>query len=143
MPYNTEQQLADYADARGVVINLSLTQLLNRAHDYIETRNFKGTKADPNQVNQWPRLGVLVNGVVLHSDIVPQDILTAELQTAFAINAGLDPLEVQEEGVKREKVDVLETEYQEVSSSNPRFKMPGVDALLRPYIRSATMGYDR
>jgi len=143
MPYNTENDLEQYASERGITLQLPLDQLLARANDYIETRNYQGRKTDPTQANQWPRTGVVVDVFEVEPNFIPQEIYLAELQVAIAIDNGFDPLAVQEQAIKREKVGPLETEYQELKSGQAPFKIPAVNALLKPYLRSSQIGYDR
>ena len=59
---------------------------------------------------QWPRIGVVIDGFVLDVDVIPQRLKDAQCELALiALSADLAPS--VSAGIKREKVDVLETEY--------------------------------
>lgn len=115
--YGDESGLAAYATARGITLAGDLTQLLIRAMDYTESQQFKGQKYTQAQPLQWPRSGVSVDGFAVGVDEIPVDLINAQYVTAVSIDQGLDPLAVIEPAVKREKVDVLEVEYQDGASS--------------------------
>ena len=72
---------------------------------------FKGLKVNPkSQPMQWPRNYVLIDGQAIDSDVIPQRIKDAQCELALiALSADLAP--AVSAGIKREKVDVLETEY--------------------------------
>lgn len=134
MSYSTEAELTAYATARGVTLVADLTVLLTKAHDFIESKNYKGTRFNLQQTTMWPRSDVYIDGVLIPADVVPQGIKNAEMQTAIEIDTGLDPLDNVERATKREKVDVIEIEYMDSSSDTTR--LTKVMALLRPYIGS-------
>lgn len=74
-------------------------------------KRFKGEKYQPLDQNmQWPRIGVVIDGFVLDVDVIPQRLKDAQCELALiALTADLAPS--VSAGIKREKVDVLETEY--------------------------------
>lgn len=74
-------------------------------------RRFKGEKYQPLDQNmQWPRIGVLIDGFVLGIDVIPQRVKDSQCELALiALAADLAPNVAA--GVKREKLDVIETEY--------------------------------
>ncbi len=115
--YVTELELTSYADARGVTLSGDPASLLIRAADYSETLSFQGRKASQDQPLQWPRTGVTIDGYTVPSDEIPAALISAQIVTALAIDQGRDPLAPIGPGVKREKVDVLEVEYQDGASS--------------------------
>lgn len=71
----------------------------------------KGSMVDPvNQNLAWPRYDVVIDGVTLARSPIPQRIKDAQCELALiALSADLAPN--VSAGIKREKVDVLETEY--------------------------------
>lgn len=71
----------------------------------------KGIMVDPiNQLLAWPRYDVVIDGVTIASDTIPQRLKDAQCELALiALSADLAPN--VSAGIKREKVDVLETEY--------------------------------
>ena len=134
MSYSTEVELTAYATARGITLNTDLEILLTKAHDFIESKSYKGSRYSSQQLTMWPRSGVYIDGVLIPADVVPKGIKNAEMQAAIEIDAGLDPLANVERATKREKVDVIEIEYMDSSSDTTR--LTKVMALLRPYIKS-------
>lgn len=75
---------------------------------------WKGDRVEPaTQPMEWPRYGVCVSnagGIFLDSNVIPQRLKDAQCELALiALSADLAPS--VSAGVKREKVDVLETEY--------------------------------
>lgn len=75
-------------------------------------QRFKGEQYQPLlQSLQWPRINVIVgNGYYFPTDTIPQRIKDAQCELALiALSAELAPN--VSAGIKREKVDVLETEY--------------------------------
>lgn len=87
---------------------------LRKAAQYLDghyCNRFKGTKYQPLDQNmQWPRIGVVIDGFVLDVTAIPQRLKDAQCELALiALSADLAPSVAA--GVKREKLDVLETEY--------------------------------
>lgn len=80
---------------------------------------WKGQKSDPDQPLAFPRDG----------EETPQAIKDAQCEMAYLIQNGADPLApISGGGVKREKVDVIETEFFEASSARTTY--PAVDGLV-------------
>ena len=97
--------------------------LLRLAADHIDAvygQRFKGTKGTLSQALQWPRIGVWVDGYELPVDEVPIEIQRACCEFALAANTQ-SLLPTLNQGVKREKIDVIEIEYDEFSSRLPKF----------------------
>ena len=136
MSYGTEQGLVDYADARGVTLSGDPAELLTLAHDYIEAQSYKGRAVSP--AARWPRSGVYLDGFLLPSDTVPDQIVNAEYEAAIAIDTGSDPAGTITSGVKREKAGPVEIEYQDGSSSISINRK--LDSLLRPFLAWGAAG---
>lgn len=109
-----------YCTARGVSLSDDDTTAevqLRQAFDYLELKraDYKGTKVDSAQLTQWPRTGVLIDGVEVDSVTIPTELKYAQVQYAVAVNSGLSLLPSADgtKFVKREKVGQLETEYSE------------------------------
>lgn len=97
--------------------------LLRLATDHIDAvygQRLKGTKGTLSQALQWPRIGVYVDGYEYPVDEVPIEIQRACCEFAYAANTQT-LLPTLEQGVKREKIDVIEIEYDEFSSRLPKF----------------------
>lgn len=131
--YGTEIGLEAYATARGVTLEGSPSVLLTQSHDYIESLDYKGTQVSFNA--KWPRTGVKVNGFDIDGSTVPDAIINAEYAQAIAIDLGYGAQAAIEPSAKREKLDVMEVEYQDGASSN------AIDvttmAILRPYLSTS------
>lgn len=87
---------------------------LRKAVAYLDghyRNRLKGYMVDPISQNlAWPRYDVVIDGVTLASNIIPQRVKDAQCELALiALSSDLAPN--VSAGIKREKVDVLETEY--------------------------------
>lgn len=100
---------------------------------------FPGTKTGGRaQLRAWPRTGAYdIDGIAIAADSVPLEVENATYESALrelAAPGSLNPDYTPGAQVKREKVDVLETEYQTVAAGvNPvRPVVTTVLDLLRP-----------
>lgn len=87
---------------------------LRKAAAYLDghyCNRFKGAKYQPlTQSMQWPRVEVVIDGYLLDTTTIPQRLKDAQAELALiALTADLAPN--VSAGIKREKIDVLETEY--------------------------------
>ena len=115
--YIDESELQAYAAARGITLIGDASVQLIKAMDYLEAQSFKGTKTDAAQPLQWPRTGVYIDGMLIDSDTVPQEVKDAQAVIAVSIDQGYDPMATYGPAVKRRKTDVLETEYKDSAST--------------------------
>jgi len=135
--YTTDDDFIAFALARGVAVTTPNAAIaLTKAMDYMETKQYKGYKTNDEQVLDWPRQYVYVDNVLLDSATVPSGIIKAQHVIALSIANGYDPLATIERAVKREKVDVLEVEYQPNAPSSPILR--SINAALSDYVASAT-----
>ncbi len=111
--YASEAELTAYADDRGIVLSGLESELLLNAMDYLESLNFIGTKKTKDQPLQWPRDGVNIDGFDYPSTELPGQLKAGQLAVAVAIDEGNGPLSTVARGVKSEKADVVEIEYQD------------------------------
>jgi hypothetical protein len=134
--------LAEY-EARAVVMGWALADTnaaneinLRRAAISIDaTYEWVGMKQYQFQARDWPRLvNQLVDGWPIDPDTVPQAIKNAQMEMAYLIQGGADPLATYTGGIKRQKVDVIEVEYAG-ASGRPRYD--AVDRLLSGYVTAA------
>jgi len=126
--YVSAAELTTYASNRGITLTLPPETLLIRAMDYIESLQYQGYRVSQDQPLQWPRYCVYVDKCLIDSDVIPMQLKNALMQTAISIDEGNDPLATQTQTVKRERVDVIEVEYMDGSSSAPIIKT--VNAML-------------
>ena len=143
--YVTEAELTTYATDRGITFTATdKTVLLIKAMDYIETRNYIGTKTVYNQALQFPRIlcGDIYSQYpqnyytpcAYDSLTVPTEIKTAQCIAALLIDGGSDLQSTLTQTIKREKVSVLETEYADYSTNVEQFR--ALDDILRNFVSS-------
>lgn len=106
---------------------------------------FSGAKTGGRaQELQWPRTGATDNeGAVIAPDEVPSEIERATFEAAIrelTSPGSLSPDYVASEAIKRQKVDVLEIEYQTAADTSggvpTRPVLTVVDELVAPLLRS-------
>ena len=115
--YVSGADLATYAGDRGVTLTGTAAVLLIQAMNYLESKNFNGTKSKIDQALQWPRYGVELDAYLVLSDAIPQLLKESEMEIAIAIDGGVNPLANQGRETTKEKVGDLEVEYS--ASSRP------------------------
>ncbi len=118
--YIAEVMLTDWATARGLSLGTALTpeNLIHQSMDYLEGLDYQGSKTSESQSLSWPRSGVTVNGVSIADNLIPVQLITSQLQLCYQISQGNNPLETTGQAVKKEKVDSIEVEYQDGTSSS-------------------------
>jgi hypothetical protein len=142
--YITAGQARVYAQARGVTLSgtdsVVEAQLVN-AMDYLQSKGpYKGKKTYPAvQALLWPRTCAEIDGEEYPDDSIPSGLKSAQAQLVIEQANGNDLMPSSNgQIVKREKVDVIETEYmtgtETGSSGGPEMSFPKVDALLAPLI---------
>lgn len=116
-------------------------QCLRKATDYmtqVYTDRWKGVRYDPDtQVLDWPREGVVVNSVEVDYDVVPTPVKNACCELALRALAG-DIYPDLTQGVVREKIGVIEVEYDKTTPQSTRYK--AIDAMLAPYLSGKSSG---
>ncbi|WP_292223908.1 DnaT-like ssDNA-binding protein [Brevundimonas sp.] len=121
-----------------------------RASNYIDglyEARFLGDRTDPlNQERAWPRTGAVVQKVAVPSDVIPPAIDKAAYAAALfeGQNPGALFVSASSAGaIKREKVDVLETEYFQGTgdaAADATIKLSAVEGLLAPFLRPIVTG---
>lgn len=124
--YVTELELINYASARDITITGNTETLLIKAMDYIEIQSYWGEKTDEEQDLEFPRNG---------DTAVPEKIKTAQIIAALLIDSGENLFPTSEQAVKREKIDVVEIEYQDFTNSLKSY--PQLNKLLAPFLSSS------
>lgn len=66
-------------------------QALNSATALINRFCYKGSKTVADQIHEFPRTGIYVNGTMISDSIIPDDILRAQYEFAFAYIKRIDP----------------------------------------------------
>jgi hypothetical protein len=132
-----------YADAyhlaRGAAPWATLTtsqkeEALRRASDYFEAMysdSFGGYRKNKEQALTWPRVDAYLHDYYVESDTIPDLVVKASAELAYKAASGdLSPDLTQ--GVKREKVGVLEVEYDGNTPQYTRFR--AIDNILSPLL---------
>lgn len=113
-------------------------QALRRATDYMEqvySQKWKGARMTDTQALSWPRYDVCANGFDVDNDVVPVAVQRACAELALKAAAGELAPDVGRLA-KREKVDVIEVEYE--SGALPYVRHRAVDNLLAPYLEGGS-----
>ena len=115
MTYATEQELIDYADARGITLQQDPAVLLTLSQDYLDAQ--KLTVPNP----------------------VPADLVKANIVAAILIDQGNDLLAPIGQRVLSESVDgAVSVSYSDQGRSTTAY--PQLEALIAPY-RVAPVGF--
>ena len=109
--YISTTNFETYATARSYTLVSGAETLLVQAMDWLESQVFKGVQFTRDQSLVWPRIGVYVDGYLVNSTEIPQELINAQCEVAMAIDAGYGPLADIARAVAREKVGPLEVEY--------------------------------
>lgn len=154
--YVTADQARAYASARGATLPAApggtdpdpVEALLVQAMDYLEALAYKGERTFPDvQALSWPRKCVVIDGYKLPSEgagSIPRQLKSAQMQLAIEASTGVDLMPTTDgRVVKREKVDVIETEYMTNTdlgvSGLPGPSFAKVDALLAGLLATGGM----
>lgn len=107
---------------------------LRKATNYIEqqySQAWQGYRINSTQALSFPRVGVILNCYTLVSSTIPTLLINAICELALkSVSDDLSP--DLERGVLREKVGVLEVEYDRLSPQYKRFT--AIDNMLRPLL---------
>ena len=134
----------EYLTDRDIEVTLSVGQLL-RGADYINSfrTRYKGYKQSAITSNmQWPRAFAVIDDYLIRGDVIPDVIPDAQIEAALEFALGKDPLStVDTRPIKREKVDVIEREYDTSRSGNTvqTYRFRRVLTLLRPVFKNIGM----
>ena len=135
--------LDSFASERGIT-SLPATEpekeaLLRLAFDYVEShrRRFNGVKTNEgNTFPQFPRTGLTIDGEEVDENTVPREVKLAQMQLAIdAVDQDLAPTG-DGRAIIREKVDVLETQYDSGASGAPQPIFAKANAWLDPLFRN-------
>lgn len=138
--YATLAEYQTYAAAMGWTlsgVDATDEQNLRRAVVVNDAAYFwLGYRVDSTQALQWPRnISVKVDGFLVPSDEIPAPVKKAQMEMAYTLQGGNDPLAVSTGGTvisERKKVDVLETETKYSDGAGAK-QYPAVDRLVLPY----------
>ncbi len=132
--YNSLDELKAYALARGATLpadDEDIEVLAIQATDYTESLRdkYQGKRVSRTQSLQWPRIGVVLDDEEIPANEIPIELKNGHAQaTIEAYTTDLMPN--ASAAVKKEKVDVIEVEYADSSTSS--FGLTKVDSILEP-----------
>jgi len=113
---------------------------LRQSTDYMTQMyraRWEGMRYTEDQALDWPRLDVYRDRWPFPTDEVPIEVQNACAELALKASSGeLAPDLTQ--GVIREKVDVIEVEYDKSSPQYTRYR--SIDAMLSPYLSATSSG---
>ena len=141
--YVSVAEIRAFCSARGIslpVADPDVEVMAIQAFDYIESfrSRYKGRTTTDNQRTSWPRSGVVIECYSVPSNEIPWQLKEAQSQaTGEALEADLMPNSTA--AVKREKVDVLEVEYQDSVADGVPLSFPKIDSKLE--ILMGSSGY--
>lgn len=135
---NTYVSLADaqaFIDARELSVTLT-DGLLLRAMDALSTVRLKGYKTNTGNPLPMPRTSLYDNeGSSIASNVVPQQIINAQIWLAYYIEQGNDPSAVSEPAISSETVDVISVDYAVNAGATT-----GVSVISLPNVRDSLRG---
>ena len=139
--YITETEYQTWADARfgasrstAPANDAAAEVLILRAMDYFEKLNFIGHKGTEAQELQWPRIDVFIDKFPIDSNEIPNQVKRALYELTYVEEIGDGELNQVDRKTIKEKVDVIEVEYANNSSSK-KFS-PAVTRALRKLVRA-------
>jgi hypothetical protein len=125
--FATLADLVDYADKRGLTLPAGdgpREILLRKAADFLNTMEpqFKGSRVEASQPLCFPRENVYLydSTEAEADDSIPSMLILAQCQLAFDAVAGELQVTGSGRAIKRQKVDVIETEYDGPSTAPQR-----------------------
>lgn len=141
---NTFADLAaikSYLGARGIALpqDNDIVIMAIKAMDYIVSREeqLQGVRIALEQQLPYPRIGVVVFGFDLATDVVPTQAIAAQCQLVADQANGVDIMpNTTSAPIKREKTGPLETEYAVSAGDLASPVLAAAEALLKPLYRS-------
>ena len=138
--YISDGDFTDYCTARGLSFPATAElrePLIINGLDYVDSfrKRYQGSKVSSEQELQFPRSGVQIDGFTLASDSIPTILKSAQAQAAFDGQAQ-DLQSVQGQNIKKEKVDVIEIEYQDGDGSRQKTSFTKVNSFLLPLFKA-------
>ena len=119
--YTLEATFDAWLLERGYVLagTFSTEAILHQAMDYLEALSYLGFKNTQAQALQFPRNGIYIDGFLLASDSIPNELIDSQFQVAWSIDQGVNPMATVERAVKSERVEgAIEVVYQDDASSS-------------------------
>ena len=140
--YVSVSDLESFAALRGYTLPATTAEkevLLIKGSDYTESfrAKYQGQKTYSDQSLQWPREPVIIDGYQIGSTSIPSDLKNAQMQAAIEVSlSGGDIQPNTGKNIKKEKVDVIEVEYQDGGGALYAPTYPKVDTYIDPLIKA-------
>jgi hypothetical protein len=144
-------EAASYMEARlnSTLWDAATTDSQNRAlveaTRELSARSWLGNRADTTQALSWPRQWVTnpdsPNSDYYSNAIIPQRVKDATCELAFQfIKAGTTDIASLDstQGVKRKKIDVIETEYETYARKEGLARYPSVLRFIAPLLQGSS-----
>lgn len=103
--YVDDADFTAWAAARGITLTGTASVLLTRSFDWVELQQYKGSKTVSTQDNQWPRSGVYIDGFLVDSAVVPDEVKQLQMRYAYDLDSGNDALTVSKQRKQSVSVD--------------------------------------
>lgn len=83
--YVSVDDLMDYLELRGLSLSdeSKATSLIIKAMDYVESKDYLGSRASDNQALKFPRKGITLDGVEVDDSTIPALVKKAVCQLAY------------------------------------------------------------
>lgn len=151
---NSYASVAEYkahCDARGIsyagYADASIEADLVRGADHLAEYRARwiGTRKSATQALDWPRYNAPIRDVAVTQyyadDEIPTDLKKANIELAIRGKNGATLRPDLTRTIKREKTDVLETEYADGAPEQPRYQ--AVEVILEPLLMYGGVSYAR
>lgn len=140
--YISVADASTYLAARGYTAWAALAEAaqeaaLRKGADYMGQAygtRWQGERVSSTQALDWPRTGVVAYGFDVASDSVPAAVANANAELALRASTGTLSADKGQD-VKRKKVDVIEVEYMDYSTSGTTYT--AVDGMLAPFLNGS------
>lgn len=147
--YATVAAYKAYCDGRGITYgnDTTIEVALRKGFDYIGSEygaRWAGYKATDAQAGDWPRYEVPrpdspYDDADIASDVVPVQVVRANILLAVRAAAGEDLMPDQGQAIKRERVEgAVDVTYQDGTKATKTF--PAVDGVLAPLLAGGGAG---
>ena len=140
----SDAEMKSYASLRGLTVPSTQPEreaLLILAMDYLRSieHRMKGTRTDTAQTTPQPRQNVYLFGETVDQNTIPVEYKNAQIEAAIAANGQALLNNSSQQGIKKEKVDVLEVEYTD-GGYWAVARLERVDSALNPLMMAGGLG---
>ena len=135
--YVTDAEYVAYAAARGLTIGATATLReieLIKSMDYLQCQEYQGRRTEPdNQLLPFPRIGVVLYGLITDSDNMPKEIKNSQMEGGIAAYSQDLAINEVSENVASEKLDTLSISYHNKGKQG-RIRLDRVFTWLKPLL---------